>query len=357
MSRRSPSNPFTVRGRVRDPEKFFGRERELMRVFDLLNTMQSISLVGERRIGKSSLLYYVFQKTGERLGKDFQAIYTDLPDVTDEQSFYKCLCKEIGYSGDKFSDLDRCIRKRKVIACLDEFEGVASRSSFSRNFFDSLRSLAQSGNLALLVATEHSLTDLCQDEKIATSPFWNIFTRTNLGLFKENEAERLVRAGFAGAAVEIADSEVSRLLELAGQYPFFLQRACYYLFEQKIGQATLWEHEFETDVADYLHYLWHKLNKTEQAALRWSLGFGGQSPDEAILTNLERRGLLITVKKQFGYWPFSEAFEAIVRNPPSKKRKNKWWSSFFSRFKSGKFTIGPTGVSAELHTKDSEDKR
>lgn len=298
------------------------------------------------------------------MGEDFQCIYTSLPDVTDERSFYKCLCLELGEEVDTFSDLDRLVRlerllkKKKVIACLDEFESVAAGTSFSENFFKSLRALAQSGGFALLLATERSLAELCRDERIATSPFWNIFHRTNLGLFSESEAEGLIRAGFERSGVEVTSGEASQVLELAGRFPFFLQRACYHLFEEKIGQAARWEQEFETDAADHLRYLWGKLNRSEQSALRWSLGFGERLPEDAILADLERRGLLVSgIQKQFGYWVFSEAFEMIVRNPPHSRKRRGWWNRLFNRFKGGKVAIGPTGISAEIQTKDTEDKR
>ncbi len=59
-------NPFFFGGHVTDPDQFVGRKAELRRIASLLETahtgqMQSVSIVGERRIGKSSLLFHLKQ--------------------------------------------------------------------------------------------------------------------------------------------------------------------------------------------------------------------------------------------------------------------------------------------------------
>src|SRR5262245_30537177 len=51
-------NPFGNRQPVSSPGQFYGRERELQALADKLRRGQSVSLVGSRRIGKSSLLQY-----------------------------------------------------------------------------------------------------------------------------------------------------------------------------------------------------------------------------------------------------------------------------------------------------------
>ena len=74
-------NPFTQRRMIRDSAKFFGRKEELHHIVNHLQTMQSVSIVGERRIGKSSLLYNLYQTGTEKLGERYRFIYIDLQDV------------------------------------------------------------------------------------------------------------------------------------------------------------------------------------------------------------------------------------------------------------------------------------
>ena len=43
-------NPFTNRGAITNPDEFFGREQEIGDIVSRLRVMQSLSVVGERRI-------------------------------------------------------------------------------------------------------------------------------------------------------------------------------------------------------------------------------------------------------------------------------------------------------------------
>ena len=56
-------NPFFHRGAIRRVEEFVGREAEIAQTLDLLRNGQSVSLIGPRRIGKSSLLLHLGQPT------------------------------------------------------------------------------------------------------------------------------------------------------------------------------------------------------------------------------------------------------------------------------------------------------
>lgn len=65
-------NPFFYGGRV-NPEQFVGRRAELQRIFAGLEVahtgqMQSFSIVGPRRVGTSSLLFYVANRHAQYLG-------------------------------------------------------------------------------------------------------------------------------------------------------------------------------------------------------------------------------------------------------------------------------------------------
>jgi len=55
------SNPFTYGNPISDPRRFFGREREVEQIFGRLRNeeFESSSVVGDRRIGKTSLLNFL----------------------------------------------------------------------------------------------------------------------------------------------------------------------------------------------------------------------------------------------------------------------------------------------------------
>ena len=64
--RNQSANPFTYGDPISEPDRFFGRQHEVEQVFSrLLNpeAQESSSLVGNRRIGKTSLLKYLVNPT------------------------------------------------------------------------------------------------------------------------------------------------------------------------------------------------------------------------------------------------------------------------------------------------------
>src|SRR5262249_29615005 len=74
-----PLNPFTNRGVITNPDEFFGREQEIGEIGSRLRAMQRLSVVGEWRIGKSSLLYNLFQTGRLRIDDPaYRFFYLDL---------------------------------------------------------------------------------------------------------------------------------------------------------------------------------------------------------------------------------------------------------------------------------------
>ncbi len=75
-------NPFTNRSTIREEENFIGREQEITNILSRVRNGDSVSVVGKRRIGKSSLLYHLFLTGNKRLDDTvktrFKFIYLDL---------------------------------------------------------------------------------------------------------------------------------------------------------------------------------------------------------------------------------------------------------------------------------------
>src|ERR1700683_850843 len=143
-------NPYLNRVAIKDPSQFFGRTREVARIFSRIGASrpQSISLVGERRIGKSSLLYFINNaKMRERFldsASSYAFAFVDLQQkrrLTPGEFFkemFAVLAKDTGddsltgleYSYDSVrSTLERFRRDgRKLIVLLDEFEAITANA-------------------------------------------------------------------------------------------------------------------------------------------------------------------------------------------------------------------------------------
>jgi len=220
-------NPFTERGVIRDLKRFFGRRRELKQIFERLAAMQSVSIIGERRIGKSSLLAMIVATGSEKLGGEYEFHYIDLQLVESTEDFTARALDALGAEGESIRDLERAIEDRKVILCLDEFE---QSGYFSRDFFSSLRGMASNGHLALVVASQRKLADLAGDGT-TTSPFFNIFTTLWLAEMDEQESGELLNGLGQLAGRKFSKDEIQAAYQETRGNPWKLQIFGYYLLE------------------------------------------------------------------------------------------------------------------------------
>ncbi len=203
-------NPFTNRGPVTNREDFFGRKDELETIVSRLRTMQSVSVVGERRIGKSSLLYHLMLTGAERLEDErYRFVYFSLQDAHFQTlaGFCATVLRKLGLNSAGVADGQSAAAKlvaftdeletltaasERVVLCLDEFETTfKQRDEFGDGFFEHLRSQLELCKFACLTATRDSLQQLRLDGKL-TSPFDNIFTKVALGDFTEVEAAEFI---------------------------------------------------------------------------------------------------------------------------------------------------------------------
>ncbi len=224
-------NPFYERGMIKEKEDFFGRKTELKQTFNWLRVMQSVSVVGGPKIGKSSFLYRLARLAPDKLGAGYTCHYLDLQGVTSDREFYGRAVAALGGGGDSHRDLQRAIEGKKAVLCLDEFENAADSASFDADFFNVMRSLAQTGNLALVVATQTPLPELSHKSTVRTSPFYNIFVPLPLDSLTEAEARQMLAVLSARGGRPFGDDEMAWAIKAAGTHPWRLQVLAYHLFE------------------------------------------------------------------------------------------------------------------------------
>jgi len=220
------ANPFQCGGAVRDSRKFVGRNTELREILSRVATMQSVSVCGPRRIGKSSLLRHISDTGRPRLDETYQFHYEDLQPLTSPEEFYGRVCAAFGdKEGEDYDDLRAVIDGKKIVLCLDEFEKTVE-ADFGADFFDKLRSLAQTGNLALILATKVPLDELYRRYQGPTSGFPNIFTKVMVGELPLDEARRLINQ-----SDYFDQKEQAFILKLAGGHPYWLNFVCAQLYD------------------------------------------------------------------------------------------------------------------------------
>lgn len=224
------ANPYQAGGRLRDPKHFVGRDSDLRQILSRVANMDSVSVVGPRRIGKSSLLHHIVATGRQRLDQSQSYLfrYIDLQPLDSVEEFYNLACEGIAEKpGQSYDDLKTAINGKKIVLCLDEFE-KSVEADFGAEFFDEMRSLAQTGNLALIIATKAPLNQIYQRYEGLTSGFPNIFTKVELGELSEADALALV------AKADCFNSkETDFILHLAGKHPYWISFASALLYDAK----------------------------------------------------------------------------------------------------------------------------
>jgi len=245
-------NPFHWRATVTDPPAFIGRDREMQAIFTRLETLGCVSVVGARRIGKSSLLYQASVRAQKALGAACRAVFVDL--LSAKHHSLEGLLGAIlhGFAGEEsalpgatateklaaFEDAVRMVRSKGVmaVAFLDEFEAIASRAKeFGDNVLESWRSLGNDNQMAFVISSARPLDELTQQSGL-TSSFYNIFAQTKLDEFSEKEARAFAAYAVRAGQFELTDEAF--LLRVGGRHPLKLQVAAWHLYAaRRAGQV------------------------------------------------------------------------------------------------------------------------
>ena len=254
-------NPFSYGKPIDDPARFIGHRRELEQVYSrLLSAFESSSIVGERRIGKTSLLKVlghpdIQTQFGLDLNKytfiyqDFQFLESDTKPTRFWQRVLRSIRRAVKDQEDVVEEIELALKAEtidnytlddifslvdeaelNIVLLLDEFENVTRNRNFDDDFFAGLRALAIHHNLALVTSSREELVKLTHSEKVRSSPFFNIFASINLRPFSETDATALIDTYLTDAGVKFLLSEFNLIFGVAGYHPYFLQMACHHLF-------------------------------------------------------------------------------------------------------------------------------
>ncbi|NJL06744.1 MAG: ATP-binding protein [Chloroflexaceae bacterium] len=235
---RTAPNPFGRRGRIDDPAEFFGREELLRQIFEELGKGSNLSLIGEREIGKSSLLWMIEHSGPRRLGlPDGAVLSINMQLIHNDDDFIEELADLLRIEPCRGARLARKLRGKRYILCLDEIEKM-QRDRFSVELREELRGLAdgRTAPLTLVVASNVPLAELFPDKLGETSPLANICSPLTVPPFTPDEARAFLLTRLAGTGVQFADAEIAELLrQSAGGHPARLHAAAVALYRQKQG--------------------------------------------------------------------------------------------------------------------------
>ncbi len=275
-------SPFVVGRPLRASERIFGREAAFRFVAGELAKFSSVNIVGERRMGKTSLLNHLVGRQDEYL--------TPQPDqpplvlacldlqarVTNKERFYGRALRELldhlpasrsaeasafqnwrerlharpEASYDELEDVLRRLRDTRGVCVrpvliVDEFERLlnpATKDGFPYpRFFNGLRALITAELLAMVVASRRRLADYFSDPArpgSMTSTFPNYFTPFSLSLLDDAAADALL---LQDSDHPLTLQEVAEARGWAGGHPCHLQVAGQAWYETRAeGRTPQW---------------------------------------------------------------------------------------------------------------------
>lgn len=302
-------NPYTLK--YVDQDSYFVPERGgrgqlandiLQHILRNDRDPEPISLLGERRYGKTSILCYLKRKA--RDSQNVVIAFIDLLGLSprNEAGFYAFLTENLILAGKlpegsqnltylSFRRLLGELRRQnqRLVLLIDEFDVVARERCFEKSFFDNIRSLAQDFPLTMVVTSVAPLANMVHQDAFG-STFWGIFVDYRIGPLSESEATELVSQG--GSADGLG-KYTQGIIELAGYHPFFLQYACMEAWNirkssgGRLDMATLYS-TFTGKVKNHYQYIWDHSTAEEQAALCAVVGNRADASDG--LKNLQTRG-------------------------------------------------------------------
>lgn len=243
-------SPFITGNPITDPHYFFGREQELKRIFQLLNRhpLQNVAIIGDKRIGKTSLLHYLKNITQTptnrlRIGQKhdwlttpnrYRWVFVDFQDANlqSQSGLIQHILKSLQIPLPSTCDINYFMQvmpqylQQPTIILFDEIATVFQHSpELNDRFWESLRSLASNsarGNLAYILATPISPFELAKNYGYS-SPFFNIFGYTaTLGAFTLAEAKALIDS----APLVFPTADVEWILAQSRCLPLVLQILC-----------------------------------------------------------------------------------------------------------------------------------
>ena len=293
-------NPYIAGNPVGNTPTFVGRDdvfREVMRI--LRNPGQNaITLYGQRRIGKTSMLQYMITRLPQE--GSYQTVYFDLQDkatlsldgilydlavrISDKLSLPTP--KSDSFTSKTFktdfipSILNNLSKNSSLVLLLDEFDVLADPKSVKTGavFFPYLRELLSLDPIKLqfVFVLGRNITDL---NAIALSLFKGVPSQ-RVSLLSEDETIRLMRVTeIEPPSLIWSDKAAKRVWELTHGHPFLTQQLC----------SVIWENAHEDDSDSVPHITQNKVDAAVSAALEASRNtlewlWGGLGPAQRMVT-------------------------------------------------------------------------
>jgi len=320
-------NPF-IFGSPVSRENFYNRKEEIEAAMGFLKKMQSFSVVGERRIGKTSFLKHILSKESlQRYGinpENHVVVCFSLSSLHEisKKSLISAIIEKIAVSiqietdsANVFDEFKAHIRSlalngKNLIVALDEFDVIVP--ILDDSFSHWLRFIFQKENVAAAITVSQTTVRELESSGGVASPLFNIFSNIFLGLFKQSVTENMITDMFQKGGMNLEEEEIAFLLLLSGGNPYFIQFLGHHYYEEKRKNRKVVSEEFRKNMLLYMNdqfeSYWKHLTREEKKFLDRR----ENSKNDQISSILERKGFVFSKKGKFKI--FSLLFQEFINN-------------------------------------------
>jgi hypothetical protein len=258
---RSRFNPYIAGAPVLDDDMFFGRDKLMTRIMNVLHH-NSLMITGERRIGKTTFMYHLKKTLEGDEGTDYKffPVFTDLQGVPEDGFFHAVMSdvvealelspdtlgamryrEEGPYDGRDFShDIQRVIeelktrtpKRVKLAMLIDEVDVL---NEYSERINQRLRSIFMKTFSEQLVAIMSGV-GIKRAWKSEGSPWYNFFDEIELAGFSREDAEALIRTPVEGI-FRFEPEAVEVILEASALKPYVIQKFCIHSLNRMLEQG------------------------------------------------------------------------------------------------------------------------
>lgn len=233
-------SPFVITGPTSD-RMFFGREAEMREITRRLMSV-SYAIIGGRRIGKTSMLGRLHRVRLSAAG--FRTLYYDCATTPSYQAFLSAAIRDWqpGPPPNVPATFDDLLQSppddKPFVLLLDEADKlVAIDRASGWRLFKTLRALANSGHVQVILSGERTLREAIRDP---TGPLFNFTHEMLIGRLDFRAVEELVTTPAKQLEIELVDEKavVDRIWVFTSGHPNVIQRLCHRLIERLNEQGT-----------------------------------------------------------------------------------------------------------------------
>jgi hypothetical protein len=241
-------NPYIIGDIVRETKMFYGRQSligDIRSTFEGKYQKNSIFLHGQRRIGKSSLLYQL----KKLLQNGFIPVYINTLQFFGKKSFYRDLMEEIKnelksfieipeISEDPFDffkkmfyqEIKKQIGTKKLLLLIDEYQRIddlITQGGYKDDVIDFLNALIQDGEIKIIIAGNVHLRELKNKKWIE---LMQNFIPINISFLSRDDTIKLICEPVEGH-IEFDEGAIEKILSLSACSPYLVQLICYTMVE------------------------------------------------------------------------------------------------------------------------------